>query len=97
MATWLLAAGERGDRVASENAQIMIHQGRTLMGGSYSDLKINMEEFERTQMRMVRVLCRHTGRDKETIAKAIERDYWMNPHEALEFGIVDRVVEGKDL
>jgi ATP-dependent Clp protease protease subunit len=92
MATWLLAAGETGNRIASENSQIMIHQGRTIMGGSFSDLKVNMEEFERTQERMIKLLSRHSNKNMEEIQNAIERDCWMTPQEALEFGIVDRVV-----
>lgn len=92
MATWLLAAGAPGNRVATENAQIMIHQGRTLMGGTYADLKISMEEFERIQQRMVNILSRHTGKKDVEIVKSIDRDYWMTPEEALEFGIIDRIV-----
>lgn len=92
MACWLLASGSAGNRVASENAQIMIHQGRTLIGGTYSDLKINMKEFDRTQARMTKILARHTGKEEKEISVAIERDYWMTPQEAVEFGIIDRVV-----
>uniref|UniRef100_A0A7V4G7M6 ATP-dependent Clp protease proteolytic subunit n=1 Tax=Desulfobacca acetoxidans TaxID=60893 RepID=A0A7V4G7M6_9BACT len=96
MATWLLAAGAKGNRVASENAQIMIHQGRTLMGGTYADLKISMEEFDRIHQRMINILSRHTGKDTSEIAKSIDRDYWMTPQEALEFGIIDKVVSTPD-
>lgn len=94
MAAWLLAAGDRGNRIASENTRIMIHQGRTSMGGTFSDLKINMEEFTRTQERMVHLLARHTGKSELEISTAIERDRWMTGDEAVEFGIVDRVVAG---
>jgi len=96
MATWLLAAGAKGNRVASENAQIMIHQGRTLMGGTFSDLKVSMQEFERIQQRMINILSLHTGRKDLEIIKSIDRDYWMNPQEALEFGIIDRVVSNPE-
>ncbi len=92
MARWLLASGSAGNRVASENAQIMIHQGRTLIGGTYSDMKINMKEFDRTQARITRILARHTGKEEKEISAAIERDYWMTPQEAVEFGIIDRIV-----
>jgi len=92
MATWLLAAGAAGNRVASANSQIMIHQGRTLIGGTYSDIKVNMKEFERTQERMTKILSLHTGKDEGAVAAAIERDYWMTPQEAVDFGIIDRVV-----
>ena len=92
MASWLLASGSAGNRVASENAQTMIHQGRTLIGGTYSDLKINMKEFDRTQERMTKILARHTGKEEKEISTAIERDYWMTPQEAVDFGIIDRIV-----
>ena len=92
MAAWLLASGAPGNRVASENAQIMIHQSRTVMGGSFTDLKINMERFNKTQQRMIRILSHHTGMKETKIEKAIDRDYWMAAEEAMEFGIIDRVV-----
>lgn len=92
MAAWLLAAGENGNRMASENAQIMIHQGRTIMGGTFTDLKINMDEFARTQERMIKILSRHSGNQAQQIADAIQRDRWMTAKEAMEFGIIDRVV-----
>ena len=69
----------------------MIHQGRTAMGGTFTDLKITMDEFTRTQERMVNLLARHCGKTPEEIVEAIERDRWMAPEEALEFGIIDTV------
>ncbi len=93
MAAWLLCAGTKGHRYASENAQIMIHQGRTVMGGTFSDLKISMDEFTRTQNKMVQIFARHTGQDHQAINEAIERDRWMSADEAKEFGIIDQVVE----
>lgn len=96
MAAWLLAAGDRGNRIASENSRIMIHQGRTSMGGTFSDLKINMQEFTRTQERMIHLLARHTGKSAQEISTAIERDRWMTADEAVNFGIIDRVVSGHE-
>jgi len=95
MAAWLLAAGSKGNRLASENARIMIHQGSTTMTGSFSDLRISMQEFTRIQELMVEILAKHTGKMEEEIKAAIERDYWMTSEEALQFGIVDRVVKAK--
>ena len=69
MAAWLLAAGAPGNRMASENAKIMIHQGRTMMGGTYSDLKVNMEDFEATQKQLIRLLSRHTGKASGSFLK----------------------------
>jgi len=91
MAAWLLAAGEKGHRIASENARIMIHQGRTAIGGTLTDLKISMDEFSRSQERMVNLLARHCGKTPAEIKEAIERDRWLAPEQAVEFGIVDRV------
>jgi ATP-dependent Clp protease protease subunit len=93
MAAWLLAAGARGSRMASENAKIMVHQGRTIMGGTYSDLKVNMEDFEATQKQLIRPFSRHTGKGENELFKAIDRDYWMTAEDALKFGVIDKVVE----
>lgn len=95
MAAWLLAAGSPGNRRASENAQIMIHQGRTVMGGTYSDLRVNMNEFSRNNSRMIKILARHTGKPEEQVSAAIERDCWMTSEEAKQFGIIDEVVMGE--
>jgi len=92
MAAWILAAGATGNRLASENSQIMIHQGRTTLGGTLSDIRVNMREFDKVEQRLIRILARHTGKEEDFIAKVIERDYWMTPQEAMEFGIIDRVV-----
>ncbi len=92
MACWLLAAGSPGHRITSENSQIMIHQGHTLIHGTYADLKIDMKEFERTHEKLIRILANHTGKDPAAVNEAIDRDYWMTPQEAVEFGIIDRVV-----
>ena len=96
MATWLLAAGDPGNRVASENSQIMIHQGRTRMGGTFTDLKVNMDEFEKTQKKMIKILARHSGKGQEEVAKSLERDFWMTPQEAQEFGVIDQVVSSAE-
>ncbi len=92
MAAWILAAGAKGNRIASENAQIMIHQGRTMMGGTFTDLKISMNEFTRMDQRMIDILSKHTGQSQDNIARALERDCWMTPKEAKEFGIIDSIV-----
>jgi len=59
-------------------------------------LKVSMQEFERIQQRMINILSLHTGRKDLEITKSIDRDYWMNPQEALEFGIIDKVVNGPE-
>ena len=95
MAGWLLAAGAKGHRIASENSRIMIHQGRTELKGAFGDLKLSMQEFTRNHGRMIDILARHTGKTEVEISAAIEHDRWMIPEEALEFGIIDTVARGR--
>lgn len=91
MAAWLLAGGAPGNRCATENSSIMIHQGRTSIGGRLSDLRTSMEQFTRIERRMCQLLARHTGKTADEIEAACRLDFWMTPEEALDFGIIDRV------
>ncbi len=92
MAALLLACGEPGHRVATENSSIMIHQGRSSVGGKLSDMQITLEYFGRTQDNLNRLLARHTGRPKDEIAELVKWDRWMTPSEAIEFGLIDEIV-----
>jgi ATP-dependent Clp protease protease subunit len=93
----LLAAGTPGKRFALPDARVMIHQP-ALPGpveGQASDLAIQAEELLRVRSRMEEMLARHTGRSREQVSADIERDKIMNAQEAVEYGLVDRIIPSR--
>ncbi|HSX26100.1 MAG TPA: ATP-dependent Clp protease proteolytic subunit [Chlamydiales bacterium] len=88
-----LVAG-KGKRLATPNSRIMIHQ--PLIGGvirgQATDLDIQAKEMLKTRSVIVDIYCDATGKDKKAIEKAIDRDNWMTAEEALEFGLLDKIV-----
>jgi len=93
MGAFLLAAGTAGKRRALPNARIMIHQPS---GGSYgtaADIEIQAKEILHARERLNSILASHTGQPLEQIADDVDRDRFMSPEEALEYGIIDQVVE----
>lgn len=88
-----LVAG-KGKRLATPNARIMIHQ--PLIGGvirgQATDLEIQAKEMLKTRAQIVDIYVKATGKDKKAIEKAIDRDNWMTAEEALEFGLLDKIV-----
>jgi len=88
-----LVAG-KGKRLATPNSRIMIHQ--PLIGGvirgQATDLEIQAKEMLKTRSCIVDIYSHATGKDAKTIEKAIDRDNWMTAHEALEFGLLDKIV-----
>ena len=97
MAAWLLAAGAPGKRTALAHSRVMIHQPMGGASGQASDIGIQAKEILKLREEMNRVLSDHTGRDVDLIAKDTERDYYMSPDEAQEYGLVDRVVSQRAL
>ncbi|KAF7729132.1 hypothetical protein EC973_004900 [Apophysomyces ossiformis] len=94
MASLLLAAGEAGKRYALPNSSIMMHQPSGGAAGQASDIAIHAREILRVRERLNRIYQKHTGiRDVETIEKMVERDYFMTAEEAMNFGLVDKVLE----
>ncbi len=91
MAAWLLAAGERGRRFATPNSRIMIHQGSAGIGGTPADIRIAAENLVRNEAVMNAILARHAGRSMDEILRAIDRDKWMSPEEARDFGLIDEI------
>lgn len=83
-----------GRRFATQNARIMIHQPaiNAVIRGQATDLEIHAREILKTRKALVEVYVEATGRDAATIDKAIDRDTWMSAEEALEFGLLDRVI-----
>jgi ATP-dependent Clp protease, protease subunit len=93
MAAVLLAAGTPGKRRALPNSRIMIHQPMAGMEGTAEDIMIHAKEFTKIKERLNRILLKHTGHPLEKIEKDTDRDRFMAPEEALEYGLVDQVVE----
>lgn len=91
MAAVLLAAGAKGKRYALPNSRIMIHQGTGGFRGSAPDAIIQMREWEFLVRRNHELLARHTGQPLEKIIRDTERDYFMSPEEARDYGIIDAV------
>jgi ATP-dependent Clp protease, protease subunit len=93
MGAVLLAAGAAGKRRALPNSRIMIHQPLAGMEGTAEDILIHAKEFGKVKERLNRILLKHTGRPLEEIERDTDRDRFMSPEEALEYGLIDQVIE----
>jgi ATP-dependent Clp protease protease subunit len=93
MGAILLTAGTRGKRHALPNARIMIHQPLAGMEGTAQDILIHAKEFKRVKERINQILIRHTGHDLAKIEADTDRDRFMTATEAMEYGLIDQVVE----
>ena len=96
MGAVLLAAGEKGRRSALPNSRIMIHQPSSGAQGTAADIEIQAKEILYARERLNRILADHTGQPLEKIAEDVDRDRFMSPQEAMDYGIIDRVTERKD-
>ncbi|YBV98247.1 ATP-dependent Clp protease proteolytic subunit [Phyllobacteriaceae bacterium JZ32] len=92
MGSFLLMAGEPGQRVALPNSSIHIHQPLGGYQGQASDIFIHAEEMLKMKQRMTRLYADHCGRTYEEFEKAMDRDFFMTAEEAVEWGLVDRVL-----
>jgi ATP-dependent Clp protease protease subunit len=92
MGSFLLAGGQKGKRHALPNAEIMIHQPSGGARGQATDIKIQAEHMLKTKNRLNRILSENTGQPREKIDADVERDYFMDPEEALKYGIIDTVI-----
>ena len=92
MGAFLLSAGTRGKRMALPNAEIMIHQPSAGTQGQITDMAIHMKRLQTIKERMNRILAENTGKSVEEVTAACERDNFMTSEEAMEFGIIDRVL-----
>lgn len=95
MGAILLAGGSKGKRSALPNSRIMIHQGSAGFHGTPSDIDIVAREVLRYKSLYVKLLSEHTGQPAERVEKDIDRDYYLSPEEAQEYGIVDAVIAKK--
>jgi ATP-dependent Clp protease, protease subunit len=95
MATVLLAAGTKGKRFALPNSRVMIHQPTGGASGQTADIAIQAKEILRWRRTINEIISRHTGKTADQVEKDSDRDYYMSAHEALTYGIVDKVFEPK--
>jgi len=93
MAAVLLAAGAPGKRFALPNSRILLHQPWGGTQGTASDISIQAEEMVRLKRRLNEILAERTGQELEKVEKDTDRDYFMGSKEALEYGLVDEVIE----
>jgi len=97
MAAVLVAAGEKGKRAALPNSRIMIHQPSSGAHGTAADIEIAAKEILHIRERLNEILAEHTGQSVERIAEDADRDRFMSPFEAVEYGLIDRVLEAGDI
>jgi ATP-dependent Clp protease protease subunit len=95
MGSLLLAAGAEGKRYALPNARVMVHQPSGGAQGQATDIEIQAREILAIRERLNQIYAKHTGTDLEVIQNALERDHFMTPGEALDFGIIDEIVESR--
>ena len=93
MGAFLLSAGTKGKRMALPNAEIMIHQPSAGTQGQITDMAIHLRRLETIKKRLNKILADNTGKSIEVITNACERDNFMTSQEALEFGLIDRVLD----
>ena len=93
MGAFLLSGGTKGKRLALPNAEIMIHQPSGGAQGQATEIEIAAEHILRTKKKLNTILSENTGQPYETIVKDTERDNWLTAQEALEYGLIDKVME----
>ena len=92
MGSLLLCAGTKGKRYALPNARVMVHQPSGGAQGQAADIEIQAKEILKLRERLNEIYVDHTGQPLDVIEDALDRDRFMNPDEALEFGLIDEVV-----
>ncbi|HAA84653.1 MULTISPECIES: ATP-dependent Clp endopeptidase proteolytic subunit ClpP [Thermodesulfobacterium] len=92
MAAVLLAAGAKGKRYALPHSRIMLHQPIGAFQGQATDVEIQAKEILRLREMLNEILAQHTGQSKDKIKQDTERDFYMSPQEALEYGVIDNIL-----
>ena len=96
MGSFLLAAGEKGKRYSLPNSRIMVHQPSAGFQGQATDIEIHANEVMSLKKRLNEIYSKHTGKSVDQIKEALERDNFMTPDNAKDFGLIDKVVEKRD-
>ena len=94
MGAFLLSSGTKGKRLALPNAEIMIHQPSGGAQGQATEINIAAEHILKTRKKLNEILAANTGKPLETIERDTERDNYMSAQEAMEYGLIDRVITG---
>ncbi len=89
----LLMAGTKGKRVSLPHSKIMIHQPSAGFQGQATDIEIHAKDILDTKKRLNELYVKHCGKDLKTVTDAMERDNFMTPEQALDFGLIDKIVE----
>ena len=97
MGSFLLMAGEPGQRAALPNASLHVHQPLGGFQGQASDILIHAEEMQQTKRRIIRLYAEHCRRTFEDVERTLDRDHFMTAGQALEWGLIDRVVSRREM
>jgi len=95
MGSFLLAAGKKGKRFSLPNSRIMVHQPSAGFQGQATDIEIHAKEVLALKQRLNEIYSKHTGKSVDDVKKALERDNFMTPEVAKDFGLIDAVVENR--
>ncbi len=96
MGSFLLMAGEKGQRIALPNSRIMVHQPSGGYSGKAQDIRRHAEDIIKTKRRLNEIYAKHTGQPIEVVEETLDRDHFMTAQEAKDWGIVDNVWERRD-
>ena len=96
MGSFLLAAGAKGKRFSLPNSRIMVHQPSAGFQGQATDIEIHAKEVLSLKKRLNEIYSKHTSKSAEEIRTALERDNFMTPEDAKDFGLIDRVVDKRE-
>jgi ATP-dependent Clp protease, protease subunit len=93
MGAVLLSAGAKGKRMVLPNSRVMIHQPSSGAQGMMTDMEISLKEGIRTKELLIDMMAKNTGQKKDKVRADMERDFWMNAKEAVDYGVADKIIE----
>lgn len=96
MGSLLLAAGEKGKRHSLQHSRIMLHQPLGGASGQASDIQIQAKEMQKTKDTIINIYSDATGQSKEDLTKLLDRDHWLTAEEAVDFGVIDTVLDKRE-